>query len=181
MIKKAFTPLEKRGFLTGFTLIEMLMTVALFSVLMIASVYMFRAALLAWLSGEARSGADITLDAGMWKIAGDLRPASAVQSSNDEIRFTRDGTNYYIYYFYNAGDSYPVAFTQSSYQVRKGALTGGIGGTFTYGSGTVILTDVLPPPASDLSLTSNVVTINLSVKRGSETVRSKTEVIPRNL
>lgn len=44
-----------------------------------------------------------------------------------------------------------------------------------------MMTDVLPPPASDLSESGNVVTIDISIKRDNETVRSKTGVKLRNI
>lgn len=144
--------------------------------------YIFRAVLLSWSSQETRSGIDINLDRGIEEIVRDLREARQVQSvNNDEVRFTQDQSNYYIYYFYNANDAYPPTFNQSSYDLRKATLSGGIGGTFTYGSGPIIITDVLPPATSDLSISGNIVTIDLSVKRYNETVRSRTEIKPRNL
>lgn len=144
--------------------------------------YVFRTVLLSWSSQETRSGIDINLDRGIEEIARDLREARQVQSvNNDEARFTQGQSNYYIYYFYNANDAYPPTFNQSSYDLRKATLSGGIGGTFTYGSGPIIITDVLPPATSDLSISGNIVTIDLSVKRYDETVRSRTEIKPRNL
>ena len=122
----------------------------------------------------------------------DLRKAKAIQSSNDEIRFTikdafdpddpdsNDDDNNYIFYLYNASDSYPPIFNQSSYQLKKAELSGGIGGTFTYGSGRIILTEVLPPPTSDLSLSGNIATIDLSITRRDETIRLRSQVKPRN-
>ncbi|MEK6567805.1 MAG: hypothetical protein AABZ27_03595, partial [Candidatus Omnitrophota bacterium] len=116
------------------------------------------------------------------EIVQDLRKARQIQSvNNDELRFTQDQSAYYIYYFYNANDSYPLSFNQSSYQLRKAALSGGISGTFTYGSGSIIITEALPPAASDLSMSANLITLDLSIKRGDETIRSRTQVRPRNL
>jgi len=158
-----------------------MIAIAMFAVLTGVAVYIFRAVLLTWSSQETRSGVDISLDRGIEEIVRDLRKARQVQSSNDEIRFTQDQSAYYIYYFYNASDSYPMAFNQSVYQLRKAGLTGGIAGTFTYGSGDIKIIDVLPPAFSDLSLSSNLITIDLSVARKDETIRSRTQVRPRNL
>lgn len=169
----------------GLTLIELIITIAMFAVLTIVSAYIFRAVVLSWSSQERRAGIEINLDKGIEEMVRDLREAREVQStaSYDEIRFSQDGSAYYIYYFYNADDSYvpPPAFDEAAYELRKAALTGGINGTFTYGSGQIIATDVVAPATSDLSLRGNVVTIDLSVARGDETIRSRTDVRPRNL
>jgi len=167
------------------TLIELMISVVMFIILSVSAAYIFRAILLNWSSQETRTGIDIDLDSGIENMVRDLREAKSVQStaSYDEIRFTPDSSNYYIYYLYNAEDSYvpPPAFDQTSYELRKATLTGGISGTFTYGGGQIMLTDVLPPTTSDLSLDGNMLTIDISITRGDETIRSRTEVRPRNL
>ena len=146
------------------------------------SALVFRAVLLSWSSQETRTGIDIALDRGIEEIVRDLRKARQVQSvNNDEIRFTHNLTAYYIYYLHNAADSYPPNFSQGSYQLRRAELSGGISGTFTYGSGAIIITEVLPPAISDLSISASLITLDLSIKRGDETIRSRTQVRPRNL
>ncbi|MDD5449471.1 MAG: hypothetical protein PHO42_02610 [Candidatus Omnitrophica bacterium] len=166
----------------GLTLAELIITILMFVILTGVIVYILRAVLLSWSIQETRSGIDISLDRGIEEVVRDLREARQVSAvNNDETRFTHDLTNYYIYYLYNAGDSYPPGFNQSSYQLKKATLTGGLSGTFTYGSGDIKIIDVLPPPTSDLSLSSNLVTLDLSITRKGETIRSKTKVRPRNL
>ncbi len=165
----------------GLTLIELIMTTTMMVVLVGAITYVFLVVLTGWSTQVDRAGIDIQIDRGIEEMARDLREAEVVQSANDEIRFTEDQAAYYIYYLYNANDSYPLSFNQSSYELREAALTGGIGGTFTYGSGRIIIIGVLPPPASDLSLADNIITIDLSVNKNDETIRSKTSVKPRNL
>lgn len=164
------------------TLIELMITIVMLVILVAVAAHIFRAVLLSWSSQEARAGIDISLDRGIEEVARDLREARQVSVvNNDETRFTQDLTNYYIYYLYSAGDVYPPSFNQSSYQLKKAALTGGFSGAFTYGAGYIIINDVLPPPTSDLSLSSNLITLDLSVKRGDEIIRSRTRVRPRNL
>ena len=148
----------------GFTLLELMITIIMFSALVIVSVYVFRVVLSTWVSLETRGGLDITLDAGMEKIVRDLREATAINSSNDQIRFTTDNVTYYIYYLYNQSDPYPPSFNQTSYQLRKTTLSGGINGTFSYGSGQVLLYSILPPPTSDLSITNNVINLVLCIR-----------------
>lgn len=169
----------------GFTLIELMITIVLFALLTAVAFFVFRAVLLNWSSSEERSGIDITLDASIENMVRELREASQIVSTAgyDEIRFTPDYGNYYVYYFYNASDSYtpPPAFDQDSYEVRMATLTGGINGTFTYGDGQILITDALPPTTSDLSFTGNMITIDISITRGDETIRSRTEVRARNI
>jgi len=169
----------------GFTLAELMLTVLLFTVMTGAVVLIFRSILVAWSSQEARAGVSISLDSGMEKVVRDLRGAREILSTAgyNEFRFTQDQDAYSIYYLYNADDSYvpPPAFNQGLYQLRKATLSGGINGTFTYGSGELILFDVVAPGASALSFAGNLATIDLSVLRKDETLRSRTQVRPRNL
>lgn len=171
----------------GFTLTELIVSVGLFALLAGVTAFVLRTILVSWDIQEKRSAIDINLDRGIEEMARDLRKAKQVQSAAnyDEIRFCQGTTttSCYIFYLYHANDAYvpPPAFSQSSYQLKRAALTGDINGTFTYGSGDVIVNDLLPPPASDLSLASNLVTIDLSAKRGDETIRSRTQVRPRNV
>jgi len=172
----------------GLTLVELLITIVLFALLATAAVYVFRAVLLSWSSQEERTGIDIMLDKSLETLVRNLRGATAVRlgpnlgDDYEEIRFTQGGTDY-IFYLYNAGGSYgsPPVFDQDSYELRRTTLSGGIDGTFTYGDGLIIAMDILPPTTSDFSFDGSMVTIDLSAKRGNETVRTRTEVRPRNL
>ena len=168
----------------GLTLIELMISIVLLAVLAVSAAYVFRAVLLSWSSAEERSGIDIALDRAIEEMVRDLREAKEVQSTagRDEIRFSHDQGTYYIYYLYNASDFYvpPPAFDQTLYELRKATLTGDINGTFTYGDGQLIVTDVEAPTTSDLSLSGNLLTIDLNITRGDETIRSRTEVRPRN-
>ena len=168
----------------GLTLLELMITIVLSAMLMGVTVYIFRAVLLTWSSSEKRAGIDISLDKGIEEMARDLRTAKAIQSANDELRFTvyqnSSDTNY-IYYLYNKNDIYPPRFNQDVYQIKKTALSGNISSSFEYGSGQIIVTDVIPPPTSDLSLNNNITTIDLSISQDSERIRSRTKIRPRNL
>ena len=169
----------------GVTLIEFMISLILLSVVGTAAVLIFKTILLSWSAQTERIGVDLPLDRAVVEMVRDLREAKQVQSTSGyrEIRYTRDGSTYYILYLYSAPDAYasPPAFNQSSYQLRRAALAGGIGGTFTYGSGTLMVTNVLPPPTTDLSLSGSLIVLDVSAKQGDETLRVKTQVVPRNL
>jgi len=164
----------------GLTLIELMITITVFVMLAAAIVYVLRAVLLTWSSQEIRAGVDINLDRGIEEMVRDLREAKTIQSSNDEIRF-QDLSSYYVYYLYNPNDAYPPSFSQAFYQLKKAALAGNITGNFTYGAGDIKIIDILPPPVSDLSFNASITTIDLSIKRRDETIRSRTQIRPRNL
>lgn len=171
----------------GFTLLELIITIAMFAVMAVVTSYVFRAILLSWSGEEKRAGVKINLYSGIDEMTRQLLEAKKVDSlNNDEIRFTDAASADYIYYLYDANESYPPAFGQDVYELRKAALSGVAGGnlktgTFTYGSGAIIITDVLPPAVSDLSISGSIVTLDLSVSRGSETVKLRTQIKPRNL
>lgn len=169
----------------GFTLIELMIVIVMLVILVGVAALIFKTVLLSWSSQETRSGIDLSLDRALEQMSRDLREAEEIQSTagRDEIRFTQDGATYYIYYLYNSADSYvpPPAFDQATYELRLETLTGGINGTFTYGNGQIIIPDLLPPPTTDLSVAANLITIDASITRGDETIRSRTEIRPRNL
>ena len=150
------------------TLVELAITVLLMSVLSGVMVFVFITLTGQWSSGEKRASVDIGMDRGMEEMVRDLREANQALSSNDEMRYTRDGSNYSIYYFYNN-------------QVRKAVLTGGLSGTYTNSTGRIVIRNVVMPAVSNLSLSNNTINIDISISRGNETVRQYTAVRPRNL
>ncbi len=196
----------------GLTLAEMLIVIGMLIVLVGMVMYIFHVILFSWVSEEARAGLGIELDRAVNMIAKDVREAaeSTPQAIKwrypQEIRFAvvadsdryPDGTpkpnffHYYIYYFYNANDRYPNAFTQSAYDLKRYQFTNVTGndpntGTFTYGAGQIVANQVLPPiattaiPKPGLSVNGDTVTIDLSITRDSETMRVQTDAIPRNI
>lgn len=167
----------------GMTLVEMLVTSAVVVILLGGTLTLYIAVLRSWAGQEKRVGISIIIDRALSEISRDLRSAEEVSTSinNDEIRYTEDGSTYYIYYLYNSSDSYPPAFGQASYELKKATLTGVIDGTFAYGDGRMIASGILPPATTDLSFDGSTVTMDISVSISDETIRSKTKVSPRNL
>ena len=170
----------------GMTLVEMLIALLLTGVLMTAAAYSFNPILLAWASQMDRIELQRQAQQGLEKAVRNLRPATALQNdANHAIRFTvRESgvNNSYILYLYNANDGWPPAYSQTTYQLRKAALTGGIGGTFTYGGGDLLLRDAQPPSNSDLSVSGSVATLDLTLVRNTdETYRLIEKARRRNL
>lgn len=167
----------------GLTLIELMISTMMVVILAGVVIYVLRAILLSWSGAEARAGINITLNRAVEAMRRDVITAKAITSgTNDEVRFTAINNTNWIYYLYNSNNSYPPSFNQQKYQLQKAGLSGTnlTNGAFTYGAGVIILTDVLPPPTTDLSFSSNLVTIDLSSIRGDETVRLRTKIKPRN-
>lgn len=166
------------------TLVELLISVALVGILMTAVAYSMNPILLAWASQQDRMELQRQSQHGLERAVRDLRLATAFQNdANDAVRYTvrEDGvSNSYILYLYNSTNSWPPAYDQTRYQLRKAALTGGIGGTFTYGGGDLLMRDVQPPPASGLSVSGSVATVDLTLVRSDETFRLIERVKRRN-
>ncbi len=172
----------------GVTLIELVITLLLFAGLMTAVAMSLNPVLLGWSSQLDRMELQRQVQHGLEQAIRDLRPATDFQNdTNHAIRFTvrQSGvTNAYILYLYHASDTWPPAYTQATYQLREASLTGGIGGTFTYGDGTLYLRDVQPPATSDLSVsgsgTNEVALLDVTLSRGAETYRLLERVKRRN-
>lgn len=166
----------------GFTLLETLLVTGMVVMIIGAVAYMFQVVLSGFSAQNTRAGLVSRETKAVEEIARDLRKALAVSlPRTGEVRFSGDNTTFYIYYLYNASDTYPSQFTRTSYQVRKAALSSGINGTFTYGSGDLIARDVLPPPSSNFTYANSVLTIDLQLQREESTKRAVMKVRPRNL
>ena len=170
--------------ISGVTLIELLIALMLVGGLMTAAAYAMNPFLLAWSIYQDRMELQRGSQQGLEKALRDLRLATALQNdASDAVRYTlRESgvSNSYILYLYHSSNSWPPAYNQTSYQLRKASLTGGIGGTFTYGTGDLLMRDVKPPPDSDLSVSGSVATMDLTLVRADETFRLLERVKRRN-
>lgn len=166
------------------TLIELLIVVVMLSVLISATSFGFIIVLKTWGSQDTSLEIREDLKQGVEKMLRDLRLANVISVSNDAVRYTVDegGTdNDYIFYLYHADDSWVPAYNQTVYQLKKTTLSGGINGTFTYGAGSIYVKEVMPPATSDMSVSGNVITIDLTVSKYDETFRLLEKIRPRNL
>jgi len=166
----------------GMTLVEVMVTTATIVLIIGVALYAFIVIATGWQVQHARTGLNIRLDRAMEEMTREIRQATEVALvQDDELRYTKDGSSYYIYYLYSPDDGYPPSFGASSYQLRKAQLSGGLYGTFTYGDGLIITGDVAPPAASDMSMSGNMVSVDLTLSRSDEVVRSRTVIRPRNI
>jgi len=166
----------------AFTLVETLIVAAMVAMIMGALAFIFQVVSSGWSGQGSRAGLDADGIKAASEITGDVRNAMEVAClSSGEIRFSSDGTNYFIYYLYNPLDSYPSQFDRDSYQLKKSALSGGINGSFVYGSGDLVARDILPPPASSFSFNGKEAVVDMGLKRGTNSIRSAVKVKPRNI
>ncbi len=125
-----------------------------------------------------------TAEHGLEKAIRNLRAAVALQNDpSNAIRYTlQQGAvqNSFILYLYNAADPFLPPYTQLTYQLRQAPLVGGIGGKFIYGAGTLLVSNVQPPPASVIQVAGSLATLDLSVTRGTETYRLVKQVRRRS-
>lgn len=146
---------------------------------------------------ETRVGIQLDLDRALETMVRELRETKDVKTTNEgEIRFTKSesdpniGDTYHIYYFYHEDDSYPPAFSEDLYQLKKATLSPDIDGTFNYDdpncfiAGSIIPPDTVNPSDpnfSNLSINNNIVTIRLGIQKDAEIMRIYTKAWPRNL
>ncbi len=132
-----------------------------------------------------RTGVGEKLYFALERVSRDARNANAISVANHALRFTvsEGGSDTsYIYYLYNAADSWVPAYNQTSYDLRRAPLTGGINGTFTYGAGTLIASGLLPPAAnSTITSSGNVAILKLVGSENNSTLTVRRSVLPRNV
>jgi len=152
--------------------------------------FMFRAVTDSWTMQGARAGLSVSMNKALQTMSSDLRNARRVAGQdNRELRFTQDGSTYFVYYLFSKSDSspfsesdaYPLSVDGALCQLRKATLSGGIDGNFQYGSGDLVAKDILAPPVSGLSFRSPVITIDLTAQQGRDSLRLVRVIRPRNL
>jgi hypothetical protein len=129
---------------------------------------------------ESRAGLTLRLE----EVVREIRPSKQMRlEGNHAVRYTlREGNQdkNYILYLFNPNDTFPPAFNQDSYELRKAELTGGINGTFAYGDGSLFLKNIAPPPASTVSFSSRQITFEYTAKVKSSQIKLRTSVRARN-
>jgi len=122
-----------------------------------------------------------------YKVVRKIRLADETQVSGtleDRVDY-RDGTSgiFYTLYFYNSNDSALGNYDQPTYSLLR-ATTASLGSALpSYGSGELIMTELLPPPSFYVStpVTGEPgVVLNLTATKGGETYQLLQEICPRN-
>jgi len=166
----------------GFTLVEVLLVSLMIPAIIAMLFFMFQAVTESWAMQGTRAGLSVSMNKALRTMSLDLRNARQVISQgNHELRFTQDGLTYFVYYLFSESDSYPPRFDDTLYQLKKTTLSGGMDGSFQYGSGDLVARGILAPPTSSLSFQSPVVTIDLTAQQGHASLRLVHTIRPRNL
>lgn len=168
---------------TGLTLLEMIFTITLVVFLSTSISLIYMVSLKGWEHLGHRTDIHEKLHFALERIVRDVRPANALSVSNHALRFTlNEGgqMNSYIYYLYHASNSWPPVFNQTVYELRRSALAGGINGTFTYGSGELIATEVSPPPNTTITSSGVAAFLKLSGLQEGDRLTIRGYVYPRN-
>ena len=169
----------------GITLLEIIFALALVVLLTSSVAFVYTVVLRSWDQIGHRSDLHERLYFALERVIRDARTANALSVANHSLRFTvnENGADQsYIYYLYNSSDSWVPQYSQAAYDLMRTSLTGGIGGSFTYGSGEIVVKS-LKPPSADTTITSsgNVVFINLVGKEKNDTMKVRGYVRPRNI
>jgi len=192
--RNALTPFvtfkrRKRSAQSGLTLLELVFTLTLIGFLVGSILFLYIIALRGWSNLGHRSSVHEKLHFALERVVREVREANLLSVANHALRFRERVTNNgYIYYLYNASDSWVPSYNQTSYDLYRTSLTeAGIANdlsddTFTYGNGDVIVTGLIPP-ASGTTITSsgNYAIVKLVGKEGDDTLTVRENVKPRNL
>ncbi len=184
---------DDRRYKRGFTLLETLIVLSLFSVLMCVSAYLFTVGLRVWSTGSLRTEIREDMSYAMDKTVRNLkemalRSLSQYDSGSGDIAHTIQyddlSGNTYVLYLYNADDAtLDSTYGENLYDLRKADIDGG--DTPTTGDGVLILRDLVSPdaaaPATALTVGATQVTLDVVVQRSDEIVRIRTKIRPRNL
>ncbi len=170
---------------SGITVLEMLFVIVLVFFLMTSVTMIYIITLQGWGNLGHRSDLNKKLSFALDRISEEVAKATNLSAANHGLRFTlyESGANQsYIYYLYHASDTWPPAYTQSTYNLMRTTLTGEIGGTFTYGSGEIFATGITPPGSSQTSITvsGNVATLQLVGKEKNDTFVIRRSMCARN-
>ncbi len=174
----------------GFTLVEVLLVSLMIPAVIAMLFFMFQAVTDSWTMQGTRAGLSVSMNKALRTMSLDLRNARRVVSQgNQELRFTQDGSTYFVYYLFSKSasypfsksDAYPLKVDSDLCQLRKATLSGGMDGNFQYGSGELVAKGILPPPVSSLSFQSPVVTIDLTAQQSRDSLRLVRTIRPRNL
>ncbi len=180
---------DDRRYKRGFTLLEILIALSIFSVLMSISAYLFAVSLRVWSTGSLRTEIREDMSYAMDKTVRNLKEMalgslSQYSSIAHTIQYNVSAGNTYVLYLYNADDAtLDSTYAESLYDLRKADIDGG--DTPATGDGVLILQDLVSPdaaaPATALTVGDSQVTLDVVVQRSDETVRIRTKVRPRNL
>lgn len=171
----------------GFTLLEIMIVLTLFSALISISSYIYIVSLRVWGSSRQRTEIREDMNYALEKVVRCLKETANISQYNSidhTVQYDDLSGNTYVFYLFNDDDgTLDSSYNESRYDLRKADIDGG--DSPASGEGVVILQDLLSPeaasPATALAININQITFDLVVQRSNETVRLRTKIRPRNL
>ena len=166
------------------TLLEVVFALTLIIFLVSTVSFVYIVSVRGWANLGHHSDLHEKLHFGLERIVRDVRGAKAMSVANHALRFTlyENGVdNSYIYYLYNPSDPWVPDYNQTNYDLRRTSLSVGISGTFTYGSGEIIITNLKSPNNTAITSLGNVALLTLMGQAGDDTLTVRGYVRPRNI
>ena len=168
---------------SGLTILEILFTITLITFLVSSILVVYIVSLQGWDNLGHRADLHKKLHFGLDRIAREVHKANDLLVANNAVRFTlyESGSNQsYIYYLHNASDTWPPAFNQSAYDLKRTSLAGGINGTFTYGDGELVIAALKPPSLTAITSSGDVATLTLTGQIENDIVTLRSAICARN-
>jgi hypothetical protein len=164
----------------GLTVLELLLVMILTGILVIGIGQVYVTGLGIWQNGYERSVARDQTAQALERMSQALRQAKNIDAfSESSIIFTADlgaGDDTYRFYLYHPAqtDAGPP-YTQSVYQLR------GAQGDVSYGEGAVLAQNIRQPATAPFSLSSGLLTVDLTRNFLDSSMRFRSNVRLRNL
>jgi hypothetical protein len=164
----------------GITLSELIITLALMSILTVTVIFVFNLHFKSWNESYGRSLIRGRLSQALEVISDNLRHAQSIDAISDSsLTFTADvgsGPETYRLYLYSAEDPEPnPSYTQDVYSLRLAR------GSINYGDGAVLSSDIAQPAGPVFTMSGPVIAIDLSAVRGDQRLSMRSKIRPRNL
>ena len=163
----------------GFTLLEVIFTLTLIVFLISSVLFVYIVAFKNSYYLGNRTDVHEKLHFALERIVRDVRKANVVSVANNAVTFTLNESGVdtsYRYYLYNASDVWPPAFNQTTYDLRRAAVTG-----FAYGNGDLIVSGLDKPSNTSITSSGNVAKVTLGVTPSGDKLFSISGYVrPRN-
>ncbi len=168
------------------TLLEIVFALSLISFLITSIAFIYIVSLRGWENLGHRTDMHERVHFGLERVVRELRQATTATTSNHSVNFvlpTGASPNFYTYgtyYLYNANDTWPPAYNQSSYELHRVVTGIGHASPFTYGSGDIIITGLRPPTETSITSSGTVINLKFTAFEENETLTAQGYAHPRN-
>lgn len=158
---------------------ELIVVIGMMAILTTTVSFVYNLYFKSWNEGYTRSVIRGNLSQALELMGNRLLQAQSIDTfTESSITFTADlgnGSNTYRLYLYNAADSGPPPYTQSTYSLLSAQ------GKVNDGDGVVLYADIVAPSSPPFVTNGHVITINLTARSGAQQITMSTNIRPRNL